>query len=338
MEYQFFTFDGIPSEYYNIYITNGGEDLTYPSQPAFENQLVSPLYQGANYLTGVNKKERIFNFNCWIASVTDDIVRSINNWLSVDRVGLLSIAYNPNFSYKVKISSISDWKHMAINTDNTYNFEFQLSFITVDDAAAISNTIYTNPTFPGANPNGFPLGYTTGGSIYLYNTYGLPFYLNLAIASGTATFTVSKAVVSASGIPTSTEHYKYTGYNTAVAYTLDTKYGFCLTPTRTLIEDTAATVLNLGPMPIESNIKSVIGTVGAGTTITFLPALTLDVNMRLYPANKESNTFYTNTTYTNMIADLGLVVGDKIIINYIYPTKITLTAGVIYSFQFRDTF
>lgn len=139
MDYFYFQFDNISSRNYNLVIQNKGEDLNFPSQPNFENQLVSPLYQNTNYLAGVNLKERTFNFNCWVDSITLEKTRELVNWLSVDKIGYLVLDYNPNFKYKVKVANISDFKHFPINADGTTNYEFTVSFISIEDFAAISN-------------------------------------------------------------------------------------------------------------------------------------------------------------------------------------------------------
>ena len=162
MEYLYFNFDGKSSSEFNLLIQNKGEDLSFPSQASFENQIASPLYQGTSYLLGVNKKDRVFNFSCWVDSITTLKMRELLNWLSIDKVGNLILDYNPNFSYRVKISSMGDIKHLAVNNDGTSNYEFQLSFITVGDFAAKSNNIYTRLTSlgndNGLNPDGLPRG------------------------------------------------------------------------------------------------------------------------------------------------------------------------------------
>lgn len=160
MEYTYFTFDGVSSKKYNLIIENGGEDLTFPSQPDFDNQITSPLYQDTSYLMGVNKKDRSFNLKCWIDRADRGTINAIIDWLSVDKIGDLVFDYNPNFKYKVKVKNLSDFMHFAVNEDailRSYTESYQLlvdNKITVryepENIIRIYNidtdTVYTNYT------------------------------------------------------------------------------------------------------------------------------------------------------------------------------------------------
>lgn len=326
MEYLHFTFDGISSSKYNLIIQNNGEDLSFPSQPGFDNQLVSPLYQGTNFLAGVNKKERVFNFNCWVDSITRKQLIDMQKWLSVDKTAYLVLDYNPNFKYKVKLSSISDLKHMAINADQTTsNYEFSLGFITVGEFAAISNIAYTSAATGETGPDGFERGFTTvnGGTkdVYFYNFYNLPFYLNFA-ATAITSLLISKNAVA---------HYNY-GSLPSGNYTVNSKYGFCLNSSNVLAESlSGVTFTNKGPMPIDSDIKVGTGIVTGSTiaSLDFTPA----ANIRYLMI--ETQAVYT--TLTALKTAFGLAEGATVQFKYLYPTKITMpSAGVTYSFNYRD--
>ena len=204
-EYIYFTFDGISSSKYNLVVQNTGEDLIYPSQPGFENQIIAPIYQGATYLAGVNKKERVFNFNCWVDSLALDVLREMLTWLSVNKVGTLSLGYNPNFQYQVKINSIADFKHMAINgEDGTVNYEFQISFVTIGSPASESVITYkvternllpivkagteeiTNLITGPNYDNGGPIGFIENNKFKFLNYYSesIPINLNIKTYQG----------------------------------------------------------------------------------------------------------------------------------------------------------
>lgn len=251
MNYFYFSFDGISSKNYNLVVQNKGEDLNYPSQPNFENQIVSPLYQNTSYLAGVNKKERVFTFNCWADSLTLEKTRSLISWLSVDKIGDLVLDYNPNFHYRVKIQSISDFNHLPVNEDGTGNYGFTLSFITIEDFAAISNqnvtfdtTNYTSQVPIGTNlDNGGPITFndlnlqTFLPEFKILNYYSEPVNLNLMINTipngvpdlfgGTSD---GKFSIKLNG----TEYYNYSNNGiTELNYFLDTQTGIATINTST---------------------------------------------------------------------------------------------------------
>lgn len=315
-DYLYFNFNGVSSEKYNIYIMNNGEDLSFPSRPTFDNKIVSPLFQGASYLGGVDKKDRVFNFNCWVFSINSFQVSEINRWLNIDTVGELILDYNPNFKYKVKIASISDFKHMAINDDNTSNYEFSITFTTIQDSAAISTVTYNSVT--GTNGDGFPIGVVGGATIaYFFNFYTLPFYITF-VATDPNTYTISKNDV---------VHYQYTV--PAGTYTINSAYGFC-TYSGGLAEKVATNITNKGKLAIDANSQQLVGTVIAGViTLPLTPA----TYYRLFVPS--SGAVYTTTAA--MVTGEGLVNDDTIMYNYVPATKITFSAGT-YSFNYRNEF
>ena len=325
MEYTYFTFDGIPSSKYNLYIQNNGEDLSYPSQPNFENQLVSPLYQGTNFLAGVNETARVFNFNCWVDSITRKQMIDLKRWLSVKRVGKLILDYNPNFYYNVKLNQISDFKHLAFNEDETANYEFQISFITVEDFSAISNITYSSAATSEVNADGFERGFTNNNAstkdIFFYNFYNSPFPLNLTFTNLT-NFIISK---------NDTVHYDYAGLP-AANYFIDTKYGFCINSTPVLAESLSpTTAINLGSMMIDSNISFFSGVISGTSVVGFTP----QANIRYI--NIETQVVYSSLSA--LITSTGLLNGEVIEFKYLYPTKITIPlTGATFTYNYRDSF
>lgn len=227
MQYIYFTFDGVSSSRFNLVVQNQGEDLLFPSQPGFDNQIIAPIYQGATYLAGVNKKERVFNFNCWVDSLSIDLVREMLTWLSVNKIGSLVLDYNPNFQYRVKINSISDFKHMPINGDSgTSNYEFTISFVTIGNPSSESTTTYTIldhdmvVDFIGPNyDNGGPIGFLLDNQFKILNYYSenIPLSINLDTSTGFSVVLNDKLYY----------HYSLKPNTTQKTFTLDTQYGFC---------------------------------------------------------------------------------------------------------------
>lgn len=255
MEYLYFTFDNISSRKYNLIIQNQGQDLSFPSQPNFENQIISPLYQGTSYLAGINKKERIFNFKCWANSLSLENSRSMLKWLSVDKIGYLILDYNPNFKYKVKINSISDLIHIPVNDDGTINYEFTLSFVTIGDFNSLSVDEYninnTDLSFDkiGLNfDNGGPIAFKDNNIVKFLNYYSEPIPFILSFTNSTA-FDVSLNNV---------KYYDYEA-NVVKDFILDTTQGFCKIGNN-LAETTNGVTknTNLGVMQIPSGESSTL--------------------------------------------------------------------------------
>lgn len=320
MELLYFTFDGVSSEQYNLLIQNRGADLSFPSQSEFENITISPKYQNTSFDVGTNYKDRSFVFNCWIDSITEAKLQSLMNWLSVEKKGKLILDYNPDFHYNVKITGISDFKHFHLNDNDTSNYEFTLTFTTVGDSAAISNL-----EFPTVD-NDFPQVYTLDNlTLYIYNWYDLPLYPKFTIdATVLNNFTISK---------NDTVHYQYEKTGT---FTLDSRYGFCLDTNGDLIEkDITTDFINLGPLAVPSNIKQTIGTVnGLGNNIVL--DFTPTSRTRFYTLEK--NKSYLASNFNVLINDYSLLPNDTILLEYVEPTKITVTSNVDYSFNYRKKF
>lgn len=254
IKYLYFTFDGVSSSRFNLIVQNQGEDLIFPSQPTFENQIITPLYQGATYLAGVQTKDRVFTFSCWVDSITTETVREMLNWLSVNKTGLLSLDYNPNFAYNVKVSNLSDLKHMDLNNDGTGNYEFSLSFITIGNGQAESIYEYNlNETdliknIVGPNfDNGGPIAFHYNDKFKLLNYYSGEFPLDITISGATEFDLKLNNMV----------YYSYEAEE-AKTFQIDTKYGFA----RVINEDGSSSLAesidgvqsntNLGAMLIPS--------------------------------------------------------------------------------------
>lgn len=288
MDYIYFTFNGVSSSRFNLMVQNKGEDLLFPSQPGFDNQIIAPIYQGATYLAGVNKKERVFNFNCWIDSISIDLVRELLVWLSVNKTGILQIGYNPNFQYKVKVNSISDFKHMAINGNSaTANYEFTVSFVTIGNPSSESEVTYslnnynlkTVPSVTGPNyDNGCPVGFVAAdGKFKILNYYSesLPLNIDIYTSSG---FTINLNDV---------EYYNYhlvDSYTTLTHFTLDTQYGFVKVGTA-LVESLNyidSNYYNRGAMRVPpGDSKGFVSSITTATAIGGVPAVVIQIDNSL---------------------------------------------------------
>lgn len=268
MDYIYFTFDGISSKKYNLIIENQGQNLSFPSQPEFENKIVSPLFQGTNYLAGVNKTKRNFTFKCWVDSLRRNELEEMISWLSPNKVGYLILDYNPNFSYYVKLDSISDFNHLAVNDDAIYddndnlildesiNYSFTINFITIGNPAAISRQeflIYDiNGEYP-LNEDALPIGFWDEDSkeIKFFNFYDLstPLDFNFAFVKN---FSINL---------NSEEYYNYNNINLNYTTLLNLKSetGMALYNNNLLESQIPLDIyVNKGPMLIPSGNKKVL--------------------------------------------------------------------------------
>ena len=65
-----FTFDGVNSSKYNVYVVNEGDSISLPSSPSFTDQIASPSYQNTTYYLGTNISTKTFTLNCIAKDVT----------------------------------------------------------------------------------------------------------------------------------------------------------------------------------------------------------------------------------------------------------------------------
>ena len=360
MEYLHFIFDGVSSKKYNLIIQNRGEDLSYASQPSFENKTASPLYQGTSYLLGVNKKEKTFSFNCWVSSITNEKLREMINWISVDKIADLILDYNPNFKYKVKVSSISDFKHLPVNEDLTGNYEFSLTFQSVGNAnsESIQNVNFTltdlglpsTKTFGVNSDNNGPVVLCEGSNIKFINYYTSPFHLEI-ITNSTTTFTISKESVT---------HYSYQSSPTGSIFKINTEHGFVLVNDKLAEGETGITATtNLGPLLIESSeIQSIVSKnfnlvsltltmSGFGEEIKYPDISNLyvlvqkeepDTNHRIFKVNGLTSNNYTATSvFTSGTLDMSNTVAKKF--TFFKPVTLAvsgLEGSTQFNFRYRD--
>ena len=329
MEYIYFEFDNISSRTYNVIIQNAGEDLSFPSQAAFENQIIAPLYQNTSFLGGVQKKDREFKFNCFANNLNLDLVRAMLHWLSVDKIAYLILDYNPNFKYQVKIQSISDLKHLAYNDDGTSNYDFTISFTTIGENSSLSIDKYhiteadylailqpTQEDIMLATPRGTnkdnsgPIVFRDPYDLVInplnpeqqiprfkiFNYYSLPFDAQININS-TNGFTVNL---------NDTTYYSYLSYF-AQNFSIDSKNGFVKID-EVLAESSSYVQLNtnLGRMEIPGgNTQTLIAPLSNVIPVApnpLLPEFTIPLYINIYDAN--------DIIYYENLDDLYIIVQD----------------------------
>ena len=140
-KFLYFTFDGVHSSTYNCFYTNYGEDLVFPMIPQFSDSTSSPLFQQHTYYLGTTIQDKVFQLNCVCQEITKSQFLAVQNWLDIERIGELHFDFLNFEHFNVKISNISDVKLYPL-TSSLYHYSFTLTFTTISDYAALSNTIY----------------------------------------------------------------------------------------------------------------------------------------------------------------------------------------------------
>lgn len=132
-----FTFDGINSSKYNVYVVNEGDSIILPSSPSFTDQVAAPSYQNTIYYLGTNISSKTFTIKCVAKDITMNQYQEMMRWLNIEKVGKLVLDNAPYFYSTVKISSFSETSLLGSwdEKKDTYHATFSLQFTTIGDYA-----------------------------------------------------------------------------------------------------------------------------------------------------------------------------------------------------------
>lgn len=142
-EYTNFSFNGLQSENFKVWITNKG-DLQRNMSPNFSDKFNTPTGSQIRYHEGTTIDKQDFKLSCAAIDVTLSEWGAITEWLSPLKSGKLRFEWNDNYYYMVKISRApSGVMFMSGNIDSVmgqlYTITFTLEFTTVHDWAALGN-------------------------------------------------------------------------------------------------------------------------------------------------------------------------------------------------------
>lgn len=149
-DYMFFTFNGVHSSKYNLFVVNNGDGYEWITDTGASAQFESPQYQGYSYYLGTSRTQKTIPFNLIAEGLTQNEMKEMLLWLEEGNTGLLFTDWNIDWGYDVVISKVSNPK-MLINSNNSV-IEFSIEFTTIGEFRARSPwditkelvTIFTN--------------------------------------------------------------------------------------------------------------------------------------------------------------------------------------------------
>lgn len=129
-DYMYFTFNGVHSSKYNLFIENDVEDLKLNISTGAKLEFTSPKYQTGQYLLGATHPQRELPK---LKLVANNLTRAqcleITKWLKPGTQGAFKFDYAPDWEYDVVVSSISD-PNLYIQNDSKYIFTTDVQFVT----------------------------------------------------------------------------------------------------------------------------------------------------------------------------------------------------------------
>lgn len=129
-DFMFFEFKGIPSEKYNLFLINEGENLLFPASTNASVSYTSPDYQTQTYFLGAKQDQKTFSWNCAAEGISLRQAQEISKWLMPGQQGVLRYENNRYWCYDVVVDSLSDFTKW-VQADGTYIITFSLVFKTI---------------------------------------------------------------------------------------------------------------------------------------------------------------------------------------------------------------
>lgn len=106
-KYMFFTFDGVHSSKYNLFIVNKN-DLKIENGIGESSEYVSAMFQEGAYYTGTKKVQKTFKRKCAAEGLTLSQYKEMMRWLAQGKRGFLSFDSNPWWGWTVVLDTVSD--------------------------------------------------------------------------------------------------------------------------------------------------------------------------------------------------------------------------------------
>lgn len=122
-------------EDFGCFITNN-KNLSWVSKPNFSDEYTKPMFQSNRVLSGTTFTNKSISLTLGVYWITRSQYREFLNWMNPEIIGNLELDYNKGWSYKVKISKISNGVFYSIGYDgseNVYYVELTVTFDTIED-------------------------------------------------------------------------------------------------------------------------------------------------------------------------------------------------------------
>lgn len=129
-EYMYFSFNGIHSSAYHLFIQNTKE-LTIENTIGASSEYSNAILQEGTYFLGTSRKQKTFKRKCAAEGLTKDKYREMMSWLTVGTTGELIFDTDIYWGWTVVLDTVGDASYFTNNNNNTITVEFEITFKTI---------------------------------------------------------------------------------------------------------------------------------------------------------------------------------------------------------------
>lgn len=127
-KYMFFTFKGIHSKKYKLFISNSDYSFISVASDGVSIQFETPQYQNYSYFLGANRTQKKINLSLAAEGLSMAEISEISSWLNEGSQGFLYFDYNIDWGYDVVVNKLGDFEIYSNNGKLILNFT--IDFIT----------------------------------------------------------------------------------------------------------------------------------------------------------------------------------------------------------------
>lgn len=179
--YMYFSFNGVHSSKYNLFMQNNKNDLKIENNLGAKSSFVSAAFQEGTYYTGTQRTQKTFKRKCAAEGLTLSQYKEMMTWLKFGATGFLVFDSNPYWGWDVVLTDITDASYMVRNSSMVV--ELELTFKTVGSYLARNN--YTAYSVLDAEKSKSTCNNEPNSSMFS-NEFGIPaiYVLNSEVNNG----------------------------------------------------------------------------------------------------------------------------------------------------------
>ena len=137
-EFMYFTFNGIHSSQYHLFIENT-KGLTLENSVGESTEFSNAMLQEGTYLLGTSRKQKTFKRKCAFEGLTLQEYKRMMKWLTAGTTGELVFDSNPYWGWSVVLDNVGDATFFG--NDNFLVAEFDLTFKTI--GTYLAHSVYS---------------------------------------------------------------------------------------------------------------------------------------------------------------------------------------------------
>lgn len=126
--YMYFTFAGVYSKQYNLFITNS-KGFTKVNTVGGSVKTETPDYQNRSYYLGTTKSKKTIKIDVATEGLSYDQYKEMMNWLEEGRTGFLYLDSDVDWGWDVVISKMGDATQNFTQHGGVYEFNIQFDTI-----------------------------------------------------------------------------------------------------------------------------------------------------------------------------------------------------------------